>query len=290
MFSQDPGSFDDERGSCVKCSVVSALEARLSELEARIRTLEGQPSYSQIAAGTAVRASPSVAVVSPPASPAQPGQDQDRFVTQRKRKSKTRASVVQENRASGDQGHRAQSRATEDQTQRRPAGPVPPARPQQTRDCLVIGSSIVRGVRLRSASTICLPGARLGDIEGSLRLLRKNQHRYRRVIIHGGGNDLRRRQSEVTKLQVEAVCDLARSMSQDVVFSGPLPNYTTDEMFSRFSSFNDWLKKWCPEKGVVYIDNWQAFEGKPRLLRRDGIHLTPAGTSLLAQNLSASLE
>ncbi|TWW62411.1 hypothetical protein D4764_04G0010580 [Takifugu flavidus] len=41
---------------------------------------------------------------------------------------------------------------------------------------------------------------------------------------------------EVTKINLESVCNYAKTMSDSVAFSGPLPNLASDEMFSRMSS------------------------------------------------------
>ncbi len=179
---------------------------------------------------------------SPSARPVQPGQDWDRFVNVRGKKSARRRHV-------GSEPLHVYNRFS-------PLRDTP-AEP----DTLVIGSSIVRDVKLPAVSVRCYPGARVGDIEG---------------------------QSEVLKLQVGAVCELAKSMSDTVIYSGPLPNLVNDEMYSRLSSFNCWLSRYCREHSVVYVDNWCAFWGKPGLIRRDGRHPTLDGASLLARNLAAS--
>uniref|UniRef100_A0AAV2MIJ8 SGNH hydrolase-type esterase domain-containing protein n=1 Tax=Knipowitschia caucasica TaxID=637954 RepID=A0AAV2MIJ8_KNICA len=116
-----------------------------------------------------------------------------------------------------------------------------------------------------------------------------HKQRFRRIVIHAGGNDVRRKQSEVLKLQVAAVCKLASTMADTVIFSGPLPSTSSAEAFSRHSAFNRWLSGWCPRSGVVHVDNWSAFWGKPGLIRSDDIHPTLAGTSLLAKNLALAL-
>ena len=71
---------------------------------------------------------------------------------------------------------------------------------------------------------------------------------------------------EVTKVNVESVCAFAKTMSDSVVFSGPLPNTTGDDMFSRMLSFNCWLSRWCPVHGVGFVDSCQTLGGNLVLL------------------------
>uniref|UniRef100_A0A9J8CWP1 SGNH hydrolase-type esterase domain-containing protein n=1 Tax=Cyprinus carpio carpio TaxID=630221 RepID=A0A9J8CWP1_CYPCA len=135
----------------------------------------------------------------------------------------------------------------------------------------------------------CLPGARAPDILANLKVLANAKRKYSKIVIHAGANDVRLRQSEITKSNIKEVCELASMMSDTVICSGPLPAYRGDEMHSRLLSLNGWMSKWCPQNNIGFIDNWTSFWGRPDLLKRDGLHPSWGGAPLLSRNMAHSL-
>ncbi|XP_059184691.1 uncharacterized protein LOC131967765 [Centropristis striata] len=268
MFSYCLASFNDN-GTCNKCSALAVLEARLSELEVRLCTMETNSvkltaAVSQSPLAGASRHSAASRSPTPPEQP-------DGWVNVRRGNSqKPRPTMV------NHQPLHVSNRFS-------PLSNTPTEKPT-----LIIGDSILRNVKLAKPGTIvkCIPGARAGDIESVLKLLAKDKRKYRKVVIHVGSNDTRLRQSEVTKINVESVCAYAKTMSDSVVFSGPLPNLTSDDMCSCISSLQRWLTKPTLFAGHHLDNHWQTFWRRPGLIRRDGVHPTLDGAALISSNLT----
>ncbi|XP_072562084.1 uncharacterized protein [Paramormyrops kingsleyae] len=262
---------------CDKCKLVARLTGKIADLEGRIRTLrEIQESESFIDAELAAPDMSAIVSQSPPAPAAGPSQ-QGEWVTTRRH-----------SRKSKQDSHRHHS-PIRVSNRFSPLSETPTEPPVES--ALVIGDSMLRNVRVATPAAVvnCLPGARATDILSNLKVLAKSKHKYSHIVIHVGTNDVRLRQSEITKANFIAVCSLARKMSASVTCSGPIPARRGDEMYSRLSSLHRWLSEWCPINGVGYIDHWRTFWGRPWLLKRDGIHPTWAGADLLSKSIAHSL-
>ncbi len=170
-----------------------------------------------------------------------------------------------------------------------PLSDAPTEKPDES--ALVIGNSIVRNVKIETPATIVnfLPGARVPDILANLKWLANAKHKFSKIVIHIGNNDVRLSQSEITKNNVREVCELANTMSDTVICSGPLPAYRGDEIHSRLLSLNGWMSKWCPQNNIGFKGNWTNFGGRPDLLKRDGLHPSGGGAALLSINMAHSL-
>ena len=286
MYSYNPDSFVDS-DVCDRCTVLAALEARLFELEASIASGAFSPHYANGRPGTGSHFRlPMAAGRGSHRQPMNGWVD----VTGGKRKRKQKHAGHQPLHVSN-----RFSPLTDTPIEHVSETPPPindkastQAKPVIKNTTLVIGSSIMRNVKLMTPGTIvkCIPGARAGDIESNLKIIAKSKiKRYDKIIIHCGGNDTRRKRSEITKINVESVCTYAKTMSDSVIFSGPLPDMTNDEMYSRMGSFNRWLSGWCPDNNVGFIDQWQTFQGKSGLMGRDGIHPTWDGARTISKNM-----
>ncbi len=214
-------SVGDEGFTCDKCREIVRLTEKVLELETRIQTLV-EDSKNLRAVDTALDVISSGTPVHwavPALAPVQQGN----WVTVRRhsRGSKHRSSVPIK-------------------TSKRfsPLSDAPTEKPGES--ALVIGDSIVRNVKIETPATIvhCLPGARAPDILANLKVLANAKRKFSKIVIHAGANDVRLRQSEITKNNVKEVCELASTMSDTVICSGPLPAYQGDEIHSRLSSLN----------------------------------------------------
>lgn len=267
---------------CKKCLSYASLTVRLLELEARIETLQNIRSNEEFIDSFSVQPETSVHVGSPSVSRSLPAvaasSQRDVFVTVRgKRRGKKLAQP-----SCPSPVKLFNSFAPLDDLQ--PDERVP-------EKSLIIGDSIVRDVRVfKPATTVnCIPGARVTDIEANLKLLDQGKRKFSKIIIHAGTNDIRLRQSEITKSSFKSACAQALKMSRSVSFSGPYPIRCSDEMYSRLDSLNRWLSEWCADNNVGFVDNWRAFRRRPGLLRRDGVHPSREGTALLSRNLAYDL-
>ena len=99
-----------------------------------------------------------------------------------------------------------------------------------------------------------IPGARVVEVGSYLKLLAEDNHKYNKTIIHVGSNDNRLCQLEVMKFNVELVCTYSKTMSDSIVFSGPLPDLTSADIYGLMSSFNHWLARWCPTNNVGFVE------------------------------------
>ncbi len=182
-------SVGDEGFTCDKCREIVRLTEKVLELETRIQTLVEDST-------TPVHCSVPVTLAPP---------QQGNWVTVRRpsRGSKHRSSVP----------IRTSNRFS-------PLSDAPTEKPGES--ALVIGDSIVRNVKIETPATIvhCLPGARAPDILENLKVLANAKRKFSKIVIHAGANDVRLRQSEITKNNVKEVCELASTMSDTVICSG----------------------------------------------------------------------
>ncbi|XP_076121625.1 uncharacterized protein LOC143102116 [Alosa pseudoharengus] len=285
MLANSSASFSGH-ATCNKCRLIASLEARIGELENRIHTLD--QISKQLVAEPLVNCvdAPAVSTVSTTmTAPSQQGDSS--WVTVRGARPKRKQPVGPVSPGSKSKRRKPTANHQSIHVSNRFSPLASPEKP----GTLVIGASTIRNVMLATPSAIVksISGARASDIESNLKVLAKANRKYSKIVIHTGTNDVRLRQSEITKQNFISVCRFAQQMSDSVTFSGPIPIKRGDEMLSRISDLNRWLSKWCANNNVGFIDNLSFFWGKPGLLKRDGIHPTWEGTALLSRNIDRHL-
>ncbi len=153
---------------------------------------------------------------------------------------------------------------------------------------LIVGDSIIRNIRTRTATTCCFPQATVSDVNKELRSIVMKHKTANRVIIHVGKNDIRIGQSELLKQDFSELFETLQRLEVQSFISGPLPARGTN-MFSRLLGLNTWLQRTCSTKGVNFIDNFNIFWGHRQLFKLDGLHPNKLGARVLKDNFYFSL-
>uniref|UniRef100_A0A3B3HVY0 SGNH hydrolase-type esterase domain-containing protein n=1 Tax=Oryzias latipes TaxID=8090 RepID=A0A3B3HVY0_ORYLA len=144
----------------------------------------------------------------------------------------------------------------------------------------VVGTSMVRHVRVNGSRTFCHPDALVRDITNSAHQLSLRNPSTHTVIVHTGVNDLKFQQSETLKKDFITLIHSIKQLDKQCIISGPLPSpLFGDIKFSRH----------CISNNIPYVDNITAFFNRPNLFKPDGIHPNQIGSQLLSMNIELTL-
>jgi lysophospholipase L1-like esterase len=119
------------------------------------------------------------------------------------------------------------------------------------------------------------------------------------VVILAGTNDIAGNTGPISNENIEAnfasIAELARAHGLKVIFSSILPvhNYTPESQdffaqrpMQRVLALNRWLKDYCAENDLIYLDYFSALVDDKGLLKRDlaqdGLHPNKAGFAIMA--------
>uniref|UniRef100_A0A667Z3U5 SGNH hydrolase-type esterase domain-containing protein n=1 Tax=Myripristis murdjan TaxID=586833 RepID=A0A667Z3U5_9TELE len=151
---------------------------------------------------------------------------------------------------------------------------------------LVIGDSIIRNVRRKSAKCFCFPGAKVADITEKCISLLAKYPRARSIIIHIGCNNVPEQGSEILKQDFLKLFDSLKDCGRRIFISGPLPPFKRGcERFSRTLALHTWLQSACAMHNAFFIDNFNLFWNRPSFYRNDGIHPSALGGRILTENM-----
>ncbi len=134
---------------------------------------------------------------------------------------------------------------------------------------LVMGTSMVRHVRISKCLTSCHPGALVNDINSSAQRLLRHHPSVSTVVVEAGTNDLRLQQSEKLKDDFLSLIDNLRQTNKQIIILGPLPSpHFGDVKFSRLWQLHTWLKGYCSSKNIPYVDNFTTFYNRPFFFKK----------------------
>ena len=165
---------------------------------------------------------------------------------------------------------------------------------------LIIGSSMVRHVKVHGAAIHSIRGGAVNDVHCSLlRQLRDGPH-LTTAAIHAGANDLRFRQPERLKDDFRSLIRTIRAIDNppiQPIISGPFisPRYNYKQ-FSQMRDLHIWLKGYCCNHSIPYVDNYSLFTGRDDAfdwdgrLGGDGLHLNRVGARLLSRSIALAAQ
>ena len=154
----------------------------------------------------------------------------------------------------------------------------------------IMGSSMIRHVRVPGALTHCSPGATVSQINTAIAPLIMNHPETSSIIIHVGANDIKLQQSERLKKDFMTLIDTTLDTGKACIISGPFPSPQYGHVkYSRIRQLHLWLKGYCRQLGVPYVDNFTTFLDRRDLFARDGLHPNRSGARLLSLNMELTL-
>ena len=161
---------------------------------------------------------------------------------------------------------------------------------------LIIGSSMVRYVSVPGALTHSISGGTVNDVHCSLlRLLRASPH-LTSVAVHVGANDIKFRDAERLKDDFRSLIRSIRAIKNpplQPIISGPFisPRYNSEQS-SRMQDLHVWLRGYCCNPSIPYVDNFALFTDRRSAFAWDGrlggdnLHLNLAGAGLLSRAIA----
>ncbi|KAG7218306.1 hypothetical protein INR49_010002 [Caranx melampygus] len=150
---------------------------------------------------------------------------------------------------------------------------------------LIIGDSIVEGMRLRGGHTLSFPEDTVQDITVKLPDIMRSHPEVDIIVIHAGAHDVAKQESELLKRDFLQLFQTVR-FHHNVFISGPITCGGGSEHFSRLLGLNTWLSTVCGAYGLRFIDNFNLFWKRWILFKADGLHLNNYGRCLLSDNIS----
>ena len=150
---------------------------------------------------------------------------------------------------------------------------------------LLLGDSIIRGVKLPAGVTYCLNDGKAADFISLLPKLIGLHPTVTIVILHFGTNYVMDRSSAKLHQETEELCLKVESLGKRCLLSGPIPSLLRgSEYFSRLYGFHQWLRNFCIAAGFNFISHFDSFWSRKDLFDNDLFHPNRNGVRKLTFN------
>jgi lysophospholipase L1-like esterase len=127
------------------------------------------------------------------------------------------------------------------------------------------------------------------------------------VVVLAGTNDIAGNTGDETLEQIEGdyatMAELAKAHGIRLVFASlmPINDYNQRALWfflqrspAKILALNEWLKKYCAENGLVYLDYFSALVDEHGMLKAeltaDGLHPNAAGFAVMAPLAQAAID
>ena len=168
---------------------------------------------------------------------------------------------------------------------------------KSTLDLLIIGSSIMRYIDAKkiekrnpeTSRTVCIPGGKIRDIIDNLQEIKKN-HTIKKIIIHVGANHIPEMSPQQIIENMSKMYKDIRNMfpSTKIFNSAMIPRRNNDILYA-LNYINNKVELYCRTLKINTIKHPQfgVHELNCKILKRDLIHPTFNGMSIIARNMIA---
>ena len=151
-------------------------------------------------------------------------------------------------------------------------------------DSFLSGIEFPTGFKVKGAN---YPSAKIENVTKTIKLFSSKYDKLNYIIVHTGTNDIRYgMKTEEVKKSFRYLYQTTQKLHKELIISGPVPIVNcSGEHYSRTAALNAWLKKWCLENKINFVNNFETEWKNLNLYNHDKKKLNYDGKQKLIQNI-----